>query len=278
MWRYSFLWLLIATLFCFCKSPDNSTNETFAKAKKGYEATVTEEKVIMKAPAYIDLNYVMGKFDPATHEAFAEVDIKYADQAGRWLHKDCYEAFKKMHLAAANDGISLTIKSAARNFDYQKGIWERKWKGITKLSGNIDATSTYPEAKERALAILQYSSMPGSSRHHWGTDLDVNAFTNSYFEAGEGLKVYDWLSQHAIEYGFCQPYTPKGAARLVGYEEEKWHWSYLPIADFCTALAQDSFDNKLLGGFLGSETAEQIDIKSSYILGINTHCLPNTQK
>ncbi|NJK84501.1 MAG: M15 family metallopeptidase [Saprospiraceae bacterium] len=50
------------------------------------------------------------------------------------------------------------------------------------------AAATTPNPQERALKILKYSSMPGTSRHHWGTDIDLNSFSNSYFEQGEGKK------------------------------------------------------------------------------------------
>ena len=65
--------------------------------------------------------------------------------------------------------------------------------------------------------------MPGStSRHHWGTEIDIHSLKNGDFADGEGLKIYEWLTTHAEDYGFYQPYTAE-----QGYEEEeKWHWSY----------------------------------------------------
>ncbi len=64
--------------------------------------------------------------------------------------------------------------------------------------------------------------MPGA-RHHWGTDFDLNALNNAYFNTKDGKRIYDWLTQHAAEFGFCQPYTAKGGpdGRPIGYEEEK---------------------------------------------------------
>ena len=32
--------------------------------------------------------------------------------------------------------------------------------------------------------------MPSTSRHHWGTDLDLNNLNNSYFTSGKGKKIY----------------------------------------------------------------------------------------
>jgi len=107
--------------------------------------------------------------------------------------KEAYEAWKKMHAAAAKDGVNLIIISATRNFDYQKGIWERKWNDA-KYKGKTDT--------ETALNILKYSSMPGTSRHHWGTDVDFNSVTPSYFTSGNGKKVYTWLLKNAATYGF----------------------------------------------------------------------------
>ena len=189
-----------------------------------------------------------------------------------YLRKDAYEAFIEMHEAAAKQGIDLVIRSAARNFDYQKGIWERKWTGETKIESGKDASVAYPDPKERALAILRFSSMPGTSRHHWGTDIDLNAFENSWFEAGEGKAVYDFLTTHAAGYGFCQPYTEKGEKRPNGYEEEKWHWSYMPIAKILTDYAETTLRDTMIGGFLGADVADEIQVVKNYVLGIALEC------
>ena len=111
--------------------------------------------------------------------------------------------------------------------------------------------------------------MPGSSRHHWGTDVDLNSFDNSWFEAGPGLNIYNWLSKHAREYGFCQPYS---AGRPAGYLEERWHWSYMPVSQKLTSLAKKELKNEMIKGFLGSETAVMIDVVKNYVLGINEEC------
>ena len=62
---------------------------------------------------------------------------------------------------------------------------------------------------DKAIDILTYSSMPGTSRHHWGTDIDFNSLENSYFDAGDGLKVYEFLKRCGEELGFMQVYTSK---------------------------------------------------------------------
>lgn len=220
----------------------------------------------------ISMQIVTGKFDPKAHPSFVKIDSNYADRQGLFLQKMTYESFKKMHAAAKNEGIDLIIRSATRNFDYQKGIWERKWTGTTKIENGKNASIAYPIANRRALKILEYSSMPGTSRHHWGTDIDLNNFENDYFETGEGLKIYTWLVENAAQYGFCQVYTEKGSERPNGYNEEKWHWSYLPIASKLSALAKTSLSSKMISGFKGAEVAEELDVINKYVFGINPDC------
>lgn len=215
------------------------------------------------------VDYIMGHFEPAKHPDFVIIDIKHADREGLYLRKDTYEAFKKMYEHALKDGIRLQIRSATRNFNYQKGIWEAKWTGEKLIEGGENLAQTTPDPKDRALKILRYSSMPGTSRHHWGTDIDLNSFDNSWFEAGEGLNIYRWLAVHAEKYGFCQPYS---AGRSTGYLEERWHWTYMPVSAKLTSLAQKELRNEMINGFLGSEAAVMIDVVKNYVMGINEKC------
>ncbi len=130
----------------------------------------------------------------------------------------------------------------------------------------------YPDPKTRALKILEYSSMPGTSRHHWGTDIDINDLDNYTFEHGNGKKVYDWLVANAADFGFCQPYSPKDEKRPHGYNEEKWHWSYIPVARQLTDMAEARLKDEMISGFKGEETAVKIGVVKKYVLGINEEC------
>ncbi len=219
------------------------------------------------------LEYLMGKFNPAEHPDFVRIAPPYADNNERFLRKDAYDAFRQMHAAALRDGIRLTIISATRNFEAQKGIWEAKWTGARLVDG-ADLSKTIADPRRRALKILEYSSMPGTSRHHWGTDIDINNLNDAHFLTGEGKKTYEWLRAHAHEYGYCQPYSPQGAERPYGYFEEKWHWSYLPVARTLTCLAQEQLRDELITGFKGAEAAPSIGVVAKYVLGINQECLP----
>lgn len=225
-------------------------------------------------PIDTSISYVTGDFDPAQDTVFTLIDTSKADRPGLYLRKDTYRAFLAMDSAAREEGVFLQIRSATRNFDYQKSIWERKWKGESPIENGEILSETTPDPVERALKILRYSSMPGSSRHHWGTDIDLNNFSNKYFESGEGLVIYKWLKENGPKYGFKQPYTEKGEDRPDGYNEEKWHWSFYPVSDVLTQYAAEHLKNEMIKGFLGSETAPEIDIVEKYVLGLNPELLP----
>jgi hypothetical protein len=216
----------------------------------------------------LDKNYLIGKFDPASDLRFSKLGPEHTRGAatGGYLRKETYAAFVTMADAAKKDSIRLTIISATRNFENQRQIWENKWNGKVRVEGKDLTTVKNPE--ERARMILRYSSMPGSSRHHWGTDMDLNRLENSYFETGEGLKIYRWLTTHAAEYGFCQPYTSKAGGR-TGYEEEKWHWSYLPLSHLLLEEYIKRIHSEDITGFNGSETAGSVKIIEDYVLGIS---------
>jgi len=214
-----------------------------------------------------DKNYLLGKFDPTTHPKFSKLSDEHTrgSARGAYLRKETYEAFIKMSDAAKLEGVELIIISATRNFDSQKRIWENKWNGKVQVEGK-DLT-TVSDPKERARLILLYSSMPGTSRHHWGTDMDLNSLENNFFESGEGLKIYQWLTAHAAEYGFCQPYTSKTSDR-TGYEEEKWHWSYLPLSGEFLETYQKHIRYPDIKGFAGSEVAKPLEVIKKYVTGV----------
>lgn len=262
--------LLLGLVAC-SNTPEKEETNAYEKEDKLGTALAEEDSAFDPDTFRYDLAYIMGKFDPAQHPDFTLIDAQYSNTAGRYLHRETYDAFLRMYKAALAEGITLTIVSAARNFEMQKGIWEAKWNGERTIEDGKDASQAYPDPKTRALKILEFSSMPGSSRHHWGTDVDLVNLNNEYFDSGEGKKTYDWLLANAAAYGFCQPYT---AGRPQGYHEERWHWSYLPLAQPLTAKARSQLKDAMIEGFAGAETASEIGIVENYVLGINLECLP----
>ena len=216
-----------------------------------------------------EILYLMGKFNPSRENNFSLISKKYTLKDNLYMRDEVYKAFIEMRDGALKDNIKLNIVSATRNFNSQKNIWENKWQGVT-LIDNKNLKENIPNELERIKKIIKFSSVPGTSRHHWGSDIDINSVEPSYFNTDKGKKEYEWLSKNAIAFGFCQPYNKD---RNSGYEEEKWHWSYMPISK---GLLQDYI--KLIKledikGFLGDKYVTQMEIINNYVLSINPECI-----
>lgn len=145
------------------------------------------------------------------------------------LQKEVFDAFKKMQKAALQDGIDIKIVSAYRSFDRQKSIWNRKYTKYTKAGLKPN------EAIEK---IIEYSTMPGTSRHHWGTDIDVieggkkrieSVLQEKNFDEGEIYSdLKKWMDKNANYFGFYLVYTNTKGRK--GFKYEPWHYSYKPIS------------------------------------------------
>jgi LAS superfamily LD-carboxypeptidase LdcB len=235
-----------------------------------YQKLLTEQKAQKEAE---DRIYLIGKFDPTQREDFIIIPEKY--NVGGYqmlLRKEALEAFLRMAETANRNGIELRIASATRNFDYQKNIWNNKWTGYTLVEGK-DLSIKIPNELTRFKKILEYSAVPGTSRHHWGTDIDINNANPEYFETIKGERIYTWLVANAPLFGFCQPYTLKGTERPTGYYEEKWHWSYLPLSKNFTEEYKNLITEKDITGFDGDEYVPKLNLIKDYVLGINPNCM-----
>lgn len=145
------------------------------------------------------------------------------------LRKDAYKAFLKMKEAAAKEGINITIVSSYRNFERQKAIWERKYEFYT-------SEGLSPEKSMEK--IIEYSTIPGTSRHHWGTDIDIIDGNQKYtgdvlladkFEPGGPFaKLKMWMDKNAKSFGFVLVYT--NADGRKGFKYEPWHYTYAPLS------------------------------------------------
>lgn len=270
------LFYLTLMIFAACQSnyPKNSDEQEQSEIEMNVSKQISDMKPSEnseKKDTVIENSYLMGKFNPAKHPNLMKIPQQYTTKTNIYLRKKTMNAFIKMHNAAKKDGIDLIILSATRNFYSQKSIWDAKWNGSRLVEGK-NLAKTISNAKKRTLKILEYSSMPGTSRHHWGTDIDINNLNPAYFKSGKGKKEYEWLVKNAPKFGFCQVYTKKGEDRPNGYEEEHWHWSYLPISKKLTQAYAKQIKNSDIKGFSGSESAVEIDMVKNYVLGINTDC------
>jgi len=272
MFQFFFSALVLVAVFVGCGAESENTLQrrevvmgpAGAAAENVDPLPVADTTPATPRPERYGEAYLMGKFDPVRHPDFVPVGSPYTDRPGMLLRKEAFDAFRKMWEAARQDGVHLKIISSTRTFLQQKTIWEAKWARFAKSA---------PAPEARAHKILEYSAMPGASRHHWGTDIDLNDLNNPTFEAGgKYVGVYEWLQKNAHRFGFCQPYTPKGPQRPHGYNEEKWHWTYQPLSAPMLEAYSRQISDTLISGFIGAETAQTIGIVRHYVQGINESC------
>lgn len=157
------------------------------------------------------------------------------------LHVHAVTPFLNLCRAARAAGFDLKPVSSFRDFDRQLSIWNAKFNGERPLYDDagraLDATRL-PES-ERVGAILRWSALPGASRHHWGSDVDlidanavpagyqVQLTVEEFSAAGPFAPVSDWLHAHAARFGFFRPF--RGV--LSGVQAEPWHFSFAPVAE-----------------------------------------------
>ncbi len=219
--------------------------------------------------------YLAGSYNPEKLKCFVNpcvIGIP-CDDKKHYLREEAAAALKKMLSEFRKDhpNIKITVRSSFRSFYDQKYIWNSKFDGSTLVSGkNLSREFKNHEARSRE--ILKYSSMPGTSRHHWGTDFDINYLYNDYYNTGEGRIIYEWLKKNAGRFGYCQPYT---AGRSGGYSEEKWHWSYRPLSEIFINDYNRLFDKDIKrfirkSGFSGIESS--INNALEYVNEINGDC------
>ena len=161
---------------------------------------------------------------------------------GHRLHIDVISPFLAMQDAAHKDGIDLQLVSSYRDFDRQTAIFNRKWTGKAQLLDVNGSLLSFDSLRddEKLHAILTWSALPGGSRHHWGTDIDVydrasvkhwggqfNLVETEYEAGGPCYALACWLGENMSRFGFYRPFSVSRG----GVAAEPWHLSFKETAD-----------------------------------------------
>ena len=166
-----------------------------------------------------------------------------AERLGAPAHRDVVAPFLRLREAARAEGFDLRLDSGFRSFAQQLSIWNRKATGQRAVldSNAVPLDITALSERELVFAILRWSALPGASRHHWGTDLDVydeaarpqgytiELIPEEVDAGGMFGPLHAWLDRRIGEraaFGFFRPYD----ADRGGVAPERWHLSYAPIA------------------------------------------------
>lgn len=122
------------------------------------------------------------------------------------LRPEAYEALALLGAAAKADGVTLTVSSTYRSYEYQKNLFDY-WVRVDGL-----------EEAERE------SARPGTSQHQLGLALDFAPVDDAFDETPGG----QWVYAHAADFGWSLSF-PKMYEDVTGYRWECWHFRYVGI-------------------------------------------------
>ncbi|WP_462158200.1 M15 family metallopeptidase [Pseudoalteromonas sp. GB56] len=179
------------------------------------------------------------------------------------LHQGAVNDFLRMQQRAHADGINLTIASSFRSFERQAMIWNNKFSGLRPvydLEQNVVDISSLSDIA-RIEAIMLFSALPGASRHHFGSDMDVwdpsavsvgydlQLIEEEYAVNGPFSALTHWLDENMAEFGFFRPYDHYQG----GVAAEPWHLSHLESASHMlkwqsVAAIADAITDAKIGG------------------------------
>ena len=182
-----------------------------------------------------------------------------------FLQAEAAKAFQGLQQSAVNNGFNLQPASSFRDFARQQLIWNGKFTGERKVHDDFGTALELGQLDDwqKCQAILRWSALPGASRHHWGTEIDI--FDPDLLPQGQTLQLEPWeyekggyffelsefLTENLPHFDFTLPFMQMPKNKKIG--REPWHISYLPLAEqaakqFSSEVLTLSWQNEEIGG------------------------------
>jgi len=189
------------------------------------------------------------------------------------LHSDVLGPLQVLCERGAKAGFDIRVASGFRSYERQLAIWNGKARGERAVMDGEGKALDINELDDRqkVFSILRWSALPGGSRHHWGTDIDVwdagavpadyrlQLLSDEYQRGGPFFGLNQWLEGETQERhtGFFRPYGSDGESG-DGVAPEPWHLSYEPVAKAYEAI----LDSATLKEFV---RASDIELKTAVL-------------
>lgn len=187
----------------------------------------------------VSLALLTGAPPPPADRSLLEAVVARVAASFDDLDRSYRQEWRPAHVRA-HPGLpaTLTRHSHTRSFAHQAAI-------VRAQLQSLGPASTEAEVRGAVERVLETRSMPGFSRHHWGTDVDVVSAERSLWRAGGPLApLAAFLALEGPRFGFFRPYVSATAPATGGparggfphpgrphYQDEPWHLSYWPVAD-----------------------------------------------
>ena len=182
-----------------------------------------------------------------------------------FLQAKAMKAFQGLQQSAVKNGFNLQPASSFRDFARQQLIWNGKFNGERKVHDDVGNALDLSRLDDwqKSQAILRWSALPGASRHHWGTEIDI--FDPDLLPQGQSLQLEPWeyekggyffelsefLTKNLPHFDFSLPFMQMPAEKKIG--REPWHISYMPLAEkakqlFSAEVLLQGWENEEIGG------------------------------
>lgn len=191
-------------------APENETpSNQYPYAYAGFTPQITDVNADL-SKFIVNSNYTL----PANYKPTLAEAVK---GSGVYLDYRVAPYYQQMYDAALADGITLTPVSGYRSYERQQRNFENR------IKENMDAGMDKTEATKSAATVIM---VPGSSEHNAGLAMDICSLAQSF----ENYDEFEWLDQHAAEYGFILRYPKDEKSRnITGVIYEPWHYRFVGI-------------------------------------------------
>lgn len=218
------LFVVVFVLTRFTKPADDKTAEVSETASE--TTIVTTETTAEEDNVDIDNQWAMFLVNnenplPDNYDSMIKTKLVHTSWREYYMDDRMADYMINMIAAAAKDGINLEVVSAYRTIEYQQQNFDNS------VQQRMDNGMTYDEAYADTAKEVAF---PGKSEHNAGLSADImsDEYTSMDDDGFKNTKAYEWLSQHAAEYGFILRY-PEGKEAETGIIYEPWHYRFVGI-------------------------------------------------
>ena len=177
--------------------------------------------------------YLTGRYHPDL--------VPYKSSNLKLIHHEVISPLEKLRKELKKYGFEMFVLSGHRNHLDQLRIWNEKVEGKRPILSADGLTLDTNKLSDEDIvkSICRWSAIPGASRHHWGTDIDVICKKST--PTGYDVKLtadevcddgifgkFHLKLDELLESGhpFFRPYAKDNGGVLP----ERWHLSFYPIA------------------------------------------------
>lgn len=218
------LFVVVFVLTRFTKPADDKTAEVSETASE--TTVVTTETTAEEDNVDIDNQWAMFLVNnenplPDNYDSMIKTKLVHTSWREYYMDDRMADYMIDMIAAAAKDGINLEVVSAYRTIEYQQQNFDNS------VQQRMDNGMTYDEAYADTAKEVAF---PGKSEHNAGLSADImsDEYTSMDDDGFKNTQAYEWLSQHAAEYGFILRY-PEGKEAKTGIIYEPWHYRFVGI-------------------------------------------------